>query len=144
MARKKLKDFTSLELMLSALLLGVFIITIPLFVLSAKESLESKGNKELWYSPSTDCSYQSKHLIIHGREVMLPILCCECVCVGFMCVGHLTKTGSLVGIHCRPKFWHFISQLAQCRVPRFTHYVLAKFYRLLLVLLTIIMNNTLI
>uniref|UniRef100_A0A671FXC9 Maltase-glucoamylase n=1 Tax=Rhinolophus ferrumequinum TaxID=59479 RepID=A0A671FXC9_RHIFE len=42
MARKKLKDFTSLELMLSALLLGVFIITIPLFVLSAKESLESK------------------------------------------------------------------------------------------------------
>lgn len=47
MARRKLKDFTTLELMLSVLLLMVFIITIPLFVLSAKESSESKGNKEL-------------------------------------------------------------------------------------------------
>ncbi|XP_074171361.1 maltase-glucoamylase [Rhinolophus sinicus] len=53
MARKKLKDFTSLELMLSALLLAVFIITIPLFVLSAKESLESK---DLGTIPdSTEC-----------------------------------------------------------------------------------------
>ncbi|KAB0404155.1 hypothetical protein E2I00_018887 [Balaenoptera physalus] len=43
MARKKLKKFTTLELMLSVLLLGVFIITIPLFVLSARDSLESEG-----------------------------------------------------------------------------------------------------
>lgn len=43
----KLKDFTTLELMLSALLLIVFIITIPLFVLSAKESLKSKGNSDV-------------------------------------------------------------------------------------------------
>lgn len=42
MARKKLKKFTDLELMLSVLLLVVFIVTIPLFVLSARESLESK------------------------------------------------------------------------------------------------------
>uniref|UniRef100_A0A667IGG8 Maltase-glucoamylase n=2 Tax=Lynx canadensis TaxID=61383 RepID=A0A667IGG8_LYNCA len=42
MARKKLKYFTSLELMLSVLLLVVFIITIPLFVLSAMDSSESK------------------------------------------------------------------------------------------------------
>uniref|UniRef100_A0A452UGQ7 Maltase-glucoamylase n=1 Tax=Ursus maritimus TaxID=29073 RepID=A0A452UGQ7_URSMA len=50
MARAKVKDFTTLEIMLSVLLLMVFIITIPLFVLSAKDSLESKGNKELWPS----------------------------------------------------------------------------------------------
>ncbi|XP_022435011.1 maltase-glucoamylase, intestinal isoform X2 [Delphinapterus leucas] len=43
MARKKLKKFTTLELMLSVLLLVVFIITIPLFVLSARDSLESEG-----------------------------------------------------------------------------------------------------
>uniref|UniRef100_A0A7N5JPE2 Maltase-glucoamylase n=1 Tax=Ailuropoda melanoleuca TaxID=9646 RepID=A0A7N5JPE2_AILME len=42
MARTKVKDFTTLEIMLSVLLLMVFIITIPLFVLSAKDSLESK------------------------------------------------------------------------------------------------------
>ncbi|XP_077637215.1 maltase-glucoamylase [Crocuta crocuta] len=42
MARKKLKHFTTLELMLSALLLLMFIITIPLFVLSAVDSSESK------------------------------------------------------------------------------------------------------
>lgn len=53
MARKKLKDFTSLELMLSALLLAVFIITIPVFVLAAKESLKSK---DLGTSPdSAEC-----------------------------------------------------------------------------------------
>ncbi|XP_049750058.1 maltase-glucoamylase [Elephas maximus indicus] len=39
MARKK---FTSLEFMLSVLLLVVFIITIPIFVLSARDSLESE------------------------------------------------------------------------------------------------------
>ncbi|KAM7121734.1 maltase-glucoamylase isoform 1-T3 [Molossus nigricans] len=38
MARRKLKDFTTLELMLSALLLIMFIVMIPLFVLSARES----------------------------------------------------------------------------------------------------------
>ncbi|XP_039716533.1 maltase-glucoamylase isoform X1 [Pteropus medius] len=43
MARKKLKDFTSLELMLSVLLLLVFLITIPLLVLSARDSSESQG-----------------------------------------------------------------------------------------------------
>uniref|UniRef100_A0A8C0L4M3 Maltase-glucoamylase n=1 Tax=Canis lupus dingo TaxID=286419 RepID=A0A8C0L4M3_CANLU len=42
MARRRWKDFTTLELMLSVLLLMVFIITIPLFVLSAQDSLESK------------------------------------------------------------------------------------------------------
>uniref|UniRef100_A0A8B9W9G9 alpha-glucosidase n=1 Tax=Bos mutus grunniens TaxID=30521 RepID=A0A8B9W9G9_BOSMU len=42
MARKKLKKFTTLELMLSILLLVVFIITIPIFVLSARDSLESQ------------------------------------------------------------------------------------------------------
>ncbi|XP_043729072.1 maltase-glucoamylase, intestinal isoform X3 [Cervus elaphus] len=42
MARKKLKKFTTLELMLSVLLLVVFIITIPIFVLSARDSLESQ------------------------------------------------------------------------------------------------------
>ncbi|XP_037691918.1 maltase-glucoamylase, intestinal isoform X2 [Choloepus didactylus] len=42
MARKRLKKFTTLELMLSALLLVLFIITIPLFVFSAQDSLESK------------------------------------------------------------------------------------------------------
>lgn len=46
MARKKLKDFTSLELMLSVLLLLVFLITIPLLVLSARDSSESQGNKD--------------------------------------------------------------------------------------------------
>lgn len=45
MARTKLKDFTTLELMLSALLLIVFIITIPLFVLSAKESMKSTDSE---------------------------------------------------------------------------------------------------
>ncbi|XDB49452.1 hypothetical protein AB1E18_003025 [Capra hircus] len=42
MARKKLQKFTTLELMLSILLLVVFIITIPIFVLSARDSLESQ------------------------------------------------------------------------------------------------------
>ncbi|XP_072820413.1 maltase-glucoamylase isoform X1 [Vicugna pacos] len=42
MARKKLKRFTTLELMLSTLLLVVFLITIPLFVLSARDSLKSE------------------------------------------------------------------------------------------------------
>ncbi|KAI4585152.1 hypothetical protein MJG53_006686 [Ovis ammon polii x Ovis aries] len=44
MARKKLKKFTTLELMLSILLLVVFIITIPIFVLSARDSLESQDS----------------------------------------------------------------------------------------------------
>ena len=51
MARKKLKKFTTLELMLSVLLLVVFIITIPIFVLSARDSLESQGNKEVCIIP---------------------------------------------------------------------------------------------
>lgn len=76
MARKKLKDFTTLELMLSVLLLIVFIITIPLFVLLAKESSASKGKKALWNSPSIYCPYQSKNLT-NGREVPLHILRCE-------------------------------------------------------------------
>ncbi|XP_058387671.1 maltase-glucoamylase isoform X3 [Diceros bicornis minor] len=42
MAGKKWKNFTTLELMLSVLLLVVFIITIPVFVLSARDCLESK------------------------------------------------------------------------------------------------------
>lgn len=42
MARKKWKNFTTLELMLSALLLVLFIITIPIFVLSARDSLGSE------------------------------------------------------------------------------------------------------
>ncbi|ELK13786.1 Maltase-glucoamylase, intestinal [Pteropus alecto] len=53
MARKKLKDFTSLELMLSVLLLLVFLITIPLLVLSARDSSESQGfTARLKRSPS--------------------------------------------------------------------------------------------
>ena len=69
MARKKLKKFTTLELMLSILLLVVFIITIPIFVLSARDSLESQGNKEVWSYPSTCFSFQSRNFI-NGREVM--------------------------------------------------------------------------
>ena len=87
MARKKLKKFTTLELMLSVLLLVVFIITIPIFVLSARDSLESQGNKEVWSYPSICCSFQSRNLI-NGREVMLSCslvwawLCSVCVCWG--------------------------------------------------------------
>lgn len=52
MARKKLKDFTTLELTLSVLLLTVFLITIPLLVLSAKDSLESQGNRDSGVLPA--------------------------------------------------------------------------------------------
>ena len=87
MARKKLKKFTTLELMLSVLLLVVFIITIPIFVLSARDSLESQGNKEVCSYPSICCSFQSRNLI-NGREVMLSCslvwawMCSACVCWG--------------------------------------------------------------
>lgn len=87
MARKKLKKFTTLELMLSVLLLVVFIITIPLFVLSARDSLESEGNKELWCCPlhilllseQTPQKWQgSDAFVFTGVNV--------CVCVYYKCV----------------------------------------------------------
>uniref|UniRef100_A0A5F9DBU7 Sucrase-isomaltase, intestinal n=1 Tax=Oryctolagus cuniculus TaxID=9986 RepID=A0A5F9DBU7_RABIT len=46
MARKKLKKFTTLELVLSTLLLALFIITVPLFVLLAKGPTQSKDSVE--------------------------------------------------------------------------------------------------
>jgi len=90
MARKKLKKFTTLELMLSILLLVVFIITIPIFVLSARDSLESQGNKEVWSYPSTCCSFQSRNLI-NGREVSNAFMLTGVSL--YVCVGdHPTQT----------------------------------------------------
>ena len=90
MARKKLQKFTTLELMLSILLLVVFIITIPIFVLSARDSLESQGNKEVWSYPSICCSFQSRNLI-NGREVSNGFMFTGVSL--YMCVGdRLTQT----------------------------------------------------
>ncbi|KAM9215962.1 maltase-glucoamylase [Dugong dugon] len=55
MARKKFKKFTALELMLSALLLVAFVITIPILVLLAKESLESTDSGTSAPSSSVEC-----------------------------------------------------------------------------------------
>ena len=90
MARKKLQKLTTLELMLSILLLVVFIITIPIFVLSARDSLESQGNKEVWSYPSICCSFQSRNLI-NGREVSNGFMFTGVSL--YMCVGdRLTQT----------------------------------------------------
>ena len=131
MARKKLKKFTTLELMLSILLLVVFIITIPIFVLSARDSLESQGNKEVWSYSSTCCSFQSRNLI-NGREVSNAFMLTGVslyVCVGDHPTQTVTAQFSSVTQSCRtpcdpmdctPGFpvHHQLPELAQAHVHR--------------------------
>ncbi|XP_066118577.1 maltase-glucoamylase isoform X2 [Saccopteryx bilineata] len=72
MARTKCKDFTKLELTLIALLLILFIITIPLFVLSARESSESKGPGTSTPPDPADCPVVSELERINCIPEQLP------------------------------------------------------------------------
>ena len=84
-----MKSFTTLELMLSALLLMVFIVIIPLFVLSARECLGPKGTRDSGALPprAAPIRAQSSQVVGEGCSVFFAVSEPVHVCVVCRCWG---------------------------------------------------------
>lgn len=89
MALAKVKSFTTLELMLSALLLVMFIIVIPIFVLSARECFGLPGNQDPGALPpqAAPTRAQSPRVVEEGCSVYFAVSMCARVCVVCRCWG---------------------------------------------------------